>query len=116
MGMLLACTAPASSDGTPFALADLTGSWELEGMVLQISDDGSYAVAPTADIAHFLFQGFVARDGELVNFVTSVGGECAGTTGVYGVSVSGGELRLRLVEDPCEVRAHRFEGAWARSD
>ncbi|HEY6627537.1 MAG TPA: hypothetical protein VI193_00975 [Acidimicrobiia bacterium] len=103
--------------GEGFTLADLVGEWENRELVMQVGDDGQYVVheAANEEPSDPLMSGFVARDGEELNFVTDIYGECAGETGVYEVLMSEGQLILILVDDPCEFRSDRFVDPWESS-
>jgi hypothetical protein len=102
--------------GPPLALSDLTGSWANDTVTLQVNDAGDFLVLPTGDPDEVapLLDGFVARDEEDLIFVTGVGGECPGQSGVYGAAIDAGILTLSLVEDPCPVRVAWFEPPLAR--
>lgn len=111
-------SAPATTATTmpdEISLADLVGEWSNGELVLLVGDDGSYLVSTDPDSPDVMMSGFVARDGDRLNFVTAVGGECSGTTGVYRGRIVEGGLELVLVDDPCEFRSARFEGAWGHS-
>jgi hypothetical protein len=103
--------------GEEFTLSDLVGEWENSELVMQVGDDGMYVVheAANEEPSDPLVSGFVARDGEKLNFVTDIYGECSGETGVYEVLMSDGQLILILVDDPCEFRAERFVIPWDRA-
>lgn len=102
--------------GPPLALSDLTGSWANDTVTLQVNDAGDFVILPAGDPveADPLLGGFVARDEEDLIFVTGVGGECPGQSGVYAAAIDEATLTLSLVEDPCPVRAAWFETPLAR--
>jgi hypothetical protein len=111
-----ATTASVTGTGQPLALSDLTGSWSNDSVTLQVNDSGDYLILPAGDPdeADPLLGGFVARDEEDLIFVTGVGGECPGRSGVYGAAIEAGTLTLSLVEDPCPARVSWFQAPLAR--
>ena len=111
-----ATTATVSGSGQPLALSDLTGSWSNDSVTLQVNDAGDFVVlsAEDPDQTDPLLGGFVARDEEDLIFVTGVGGECPGQSGVYAAAIDAATLTLSLVEDPCPVRVAWFEPPLAR--
>jgi hypothetical protein len=92
-------------------LSDLTGSWSNDSVTLQVNDAGDFLILPAGDPdeADALLGGFVARDEKNLIFVTGVGGECPGQSGVYAAAMDAATLTLSLVEDPCPVRVAWFE-------
>lgn len=98
------------------ALSDLTGSWANDSVMLRVNDAGDYLILPAGDPdeADPLVGGFVAREEDDLIFVTGVGGECPGQSGVYAASIDATTLTLSMVEDPCPARAAWFETPLAR--
>jgi hypothetical protein len=92
-------------------LSDLTGSWSNDSVTLQVNDAGDFLILPSGDPdeADPLLGGFVARDAEDLIFVTGVGGECPGQSGVYAAAIDAANLTLSLVDDPCPIRVAWFE-------
>lgn len=101
-----------SSDGPELAIADLSGSWANDSVVLRVNDAGDYVVLASGEAGREgepLMGGFVARDDRHFIFVTGLGGECPGQTGVYEASITEDRLTLTLVEDLCRSRSLGFE-------
>jgi len=92
---------------TEVTLSDLTGMWENSILTLEVNDGGEFLVL--GDSSEDLMGGFIARDGDQFNFVTSTTGECPGQTGVYEATIAADVLTLTFVDDPCEQRASGFE-------
>ncbi|MGH8873254.1 MAG: hypothetical protein ACRDWS_14930 [Acidimicrobiia bacterium] len=102
-----------SSDGSSrpeLAISDLSGSWENDSVVLRVNDAGDYVVLASGEAGQEerLMGGFVARDDRQFIFVTGIGGECPGQTGVYQASITDDLLTLTLIEDLCESRSLGF--------
>ena len=113
--MVSACTGAGNATTTAgidrgLDLTDLSGSWENESVLLRVNDAGDYVVlaAGEAEADQVLTGGFVARDEARFIFVTGVGGECPGQSGVYEAAIEGEVLTLTVVDDPCDVRAAWF--------
>jgi hypothetical protein len=104
-------TSVGTGSGPQLALSDLTGSWANDSVTLRVNDAGDFLILPAGDPdeADPLLGGFVARDEEDLIFVTDVGGECSGRSGVYAAAIDAATLTLSLVEDPCPVRVAWFE-------
>jgi hypothetical protein len=105
----------AVPDTSEPAIADLTGRWDNDTLVLEVNGDGEYVVITSGDSPETLMGGFVARDGSEFNFVTGTTGSCPGQTGVYEATFTDDELTLTLVDDPCVDRASGFETPFSRA-
>jgi hypothetical protein len=111
-------TADTTSSGTSaVTLPALVGSWVSPEAVLQVTDDGSYQVLQDPAYPDLvLMVGFVARDGDQLDFVTATGRDCSGQTGVYRGRLEGDVLTLTLVDDACEMRASLFSQTFTREE
>ena len=111
-----ATTATVSGTGQPLALSDLSGSWYNDSVTLRVNDAGDFVVLPAGDPdgTDPLLGGFVARDEAKFIFVTGIGGQCPGQSGVYAAAIDAGTLALSLVEDPCPARVTWFQAPLAR--
>jgi hypothetical protein len=103
----------AVPDTSEPAIADLTGRWDNDTLVLEVNGDGEYVVITSGDSPETLMGGFVARDGSEFNFVTGTTGSCPGQTGVYEATFTDDELTLTLVDDPCVERVSGFEAPFS---
>ncbi len=99
-----ATSTSAATTTTGLTLSDLTGDWANESGTLQVNSGGEFLLVSGASEV----SGFVARDGDEVNFVTSTSGDCPGDTGAYTVTIATDMLTLDLVDDPCSIRVEVF--------
>jgi len=111
-----ATTASVAGTGQPLALSDLTGNWANDSVALRVNDAGEFVVLSAGDPGQTdpLLAGFVARDEAELIFVTGIGGQCPGQSGVYDAAIDAGTLTLSLVEDPCPARVTWFQAPLAR--
>ena len=120
--LVSACT--GGGDGTTrdtidqeLDLTDLSGIWENESVVLRVNDAGDYLVlADGGDADQVLTGGFVARNEAHFIFVTGVGGDCPGQSGIYEAAIASEALTLTVVDDPCAARATWFASPFSAGD